>query len=111
MNQARSRAIDRVRFDHRKKRVNPHGDEPLPAAPASDPHEACDLAEQSRRLRDALTVLTPEERRVIETAFFSELTYDEVAARLHQPLGTVKTRIRSGLTKLRRALARTAKEP
>jgi RNA polymerase sigma-70 factor (ECF subfamily) len=52
-----------------------------------------------------LTVLTPDERLVIEIAFFSELTHAEVAARLDQPLGTVKTRIRSGLGKLRQALA------
>jgi RNA polymerase sigma-70 factor, ECF subfamily len=106
MNQARSRAIDRVRFDQRKKRVGqPMGDLP-PASAASDPVEAWNLTEQGRRLREALTALTPEERQVIETAFFSELTYSEVAARLNQPLGTVKTRIRSGLMKLRQALAR-----
>jgi RNA polymerase sigma-70 factor (ECF subfamily) len=51
-----------------------------------------------------LKVLTPEERKTIETAFFSELTYQEVATRLDQPLGTVKTRVRSGLRKLRDAL-------
>jgi RNA polymerase sigma-70 factor (ECF subfamily) len=109
MNQARSRAIDRLRFEQRKKRVNPHGDDPFPAAATSDPHETSDLKEQGRLLRQALTVLTPEERQVIETAFFSELTYDEVATRLNQPLGTVKTRVRSGLTKLRQALAKTVK--
>jgi len=41
---------------------------------------------------------------VIETAFFSELSYVEAAVRLNQPVGTVKTRIRSGLRKLRQAL-------
>jgi RNA polymerase sigma-70 factor (ECF subfamily) len=111
MNQARSRAIDRVRFEQRKKRVNPYGDDPLPAAATSNPLEACDLREQGRLLRQALTVLTPAERQVIETAFFSELTYDEVAARLNQPLGTVKTRVRAGLLKLRQALAEAVKEP
>lgn len=109
MNQARSRAIDRLRFEQRKKRVDPHADSPLPAAAASDPHEAFDLREQGRLLRNALTVLTPDERQAIETAFFSELTYSEVATRLNQPLGTVKTRIRSGLGKLRQALGRTIK--
>ena len=111
MNQARSRAIDRLRFDQRKKRVNQHPDDPLPAAATSDPLETSDLKEQGHLLRQALTVLTPEERQVIETAFFSELTYVEVAARLNQPLGTVKTRVRSGLIKLRQALAKTVKEP
>jgi len=111
MNQARSRAIDRLRFERRKKRVNQHPDDALPAAATSDPHETCDLKEQGDLLRQALTVLTPEERQVIETAFFSELTYGEVAARLNQPLGTVKTRVRSGLMKLRQALAKTVKEP
>jgi RNA polymerase sigma-70 factor (ECF subfamily) len=109
MNQARSRAIDRLRFEQRKKRVNHHADGPLPATAASDPREAFNLKEQGRLLRHALTVLTPEERQAIETAFFSELTYGEVAARLNQPLGTVKTRIRSGLGKLRQALAKTMK--
>jgi len=54
-------------------------------------------------------VLTPDEREVIEAAFFQELTHAEVAAKLQQPLGTVKTRIRSGLHKLRRALASEGK--
>jgi RNA polymerase sigma-70 factor, ECF subfamily len=111
MNQARSRAIDRLRFEKRKKRVNPGGASAVPAAAASEPNDALDQKERGRVLRDALTVLTPEERQVIETAFFSELTYEEVAARLNQPLGTVKTRIRAGLLKLRQALAETVKEP
>ena len=111
MNQARSRAIDRLRFEQRKKRVNQHADDPLPMTVTSDPHETCDLKEQGRLLRQALTVLTPAERQAIETAFFSELTYQEVAARLNQPLGTVKTRVRSGLMKLRQALAATVTGP
>jgi len=109
LNQARSRAIDRFRFEHRKKRVNSYVDNPLPMTAGNDPQQASQLEEQSRVLRNALEVLTPEERRVIETAFFSELTYHEVATKLNQPLGTVKTRIRSGLGKLRQALAETLK--
>lgn len=107
MNLARSRAIDRLRFDQRKRRVTPPRNGSLPAADPGGPHEVFDVTEQSRLLREALTVLTPEERQAIETAFFSELTYAEVAARLNQPLGTIKTRIRSGLAKLRHALTRT----
>lgn len=105
MNQARSRAIDRLRFDQRKKRVNtyPHL---RPTTDIVDPQQAFLFEEQSRLLRHALEVLTPEERNAIETAFFSELTYEETARKLHQPVGTVKTQIRSGMGKLRKALAR-----
>jgi RNA polymerase sigma-70 factor (ECF subfamily) len=106
MNQARSRAIDRLRFDQRKKRVNTYPDSLGPATDAVDPQQACLFEEQSRLLRNALEVLTPDERNAIQTAFFSELTYEQTASKLKQPLGTVKTRIRSGLGKLREALGR-----
>src|ERR1043166_4643301 len=105
MNQARSRAIDRLRFERRNKCVDDHAERPLTVTAPCGPHEALDVSEQGRVLRHALQVLTPEERQAIEIAFFSELTYREAAARLNQPLGTVKTRIRSGLGKLRQALA------
>jgi RNA polymerase sigma-70 factor (ECF subfamily) len=111
MNQARSRAIDRMRFDHRKKRVSNQAGDPSPATIPRGPQEALDAGEQGRLLRSALQTLTPDERQAIETAFFSELTYDQVATRLNQPLGTVKTRIRSGLGKLRQALAETRQDP
>ncbi len=104
MNQARSRAIDRVRFEQRKKRLPTDADGPLPATAPNGPQESVEAAEQGHLLREALRGLTPEERQAIETAFFSELTYREVAERLNHPLGTVKTRIRSGLGKLREAL-------
>ena len=106
INQARSRAIDRLRFDQRKKRVNTYPHSLLPTTDIVDPQQACLFEEQSRLLRDALEVLTTEERTAIETAFFSELTYEQTATNLNQPLGTVKTRIRSGLEKLREALGR-----
>jgi RNA polymerase sigma-70 factor (ECF subfamily) len=106
MNQARSRAIDRLRFDQRKKRVNTYPHSLGPTTDSVDPQQACLFEEQSRLLRHALEVLTPGERNAIETAFFSELTYEQTARQLHQPLGTVKTRIRSGLGKLREALGR-----
>src|SRR6266852_754432 len=109
MNQARSRAIDRLRFENRKKRVNPYPENPLITTTPNDPEQACHVKEKSRVLQNALEVLAPEERQVIESAFFSELTYPEVAAKLNQPLGTVKTRIRSGLSKLRQKLEATLK--
>jgi RNA polymerase sigma-70 factor, ECF subfamily len=109
MNQARSRALDRLRFDSRKKRGNGGAEEP--AEPAADPHDALELREQGRWLRAALAALTPDERQAIETTFFAGLTHAEAAARLDQPLGTIKTRIRSGLHKLRQRLAAEAGKP
>jgi RNA polymerase sigma-70 factor (ECF subfamily) len=109
MNQARSRAIDRLRFEKRKKRIDLDASDPMSEIDAAEPHDFLEIKQQSEALRSALAVLTAGERQAIEVAFFSELTYAEVAARLNQPLGTVKTRIRSGLHKLRQALAEEAK--
>jgi RNA polymerase sigma-70 factor (ECF subfamily) len=107
MNQARSRAIDRLRFESRKKRI--HGRDV--AEVAADPREVLELFEQSESLRAALAALTPDERQAIETTFFAGLTHAEAAARLNQPLGTIKTRIRSGLHKLRHTLTAEAGKP
>jgi RNA polymerase sigma-70 factor (ECF subfamily) len=104
MNQARSRAIDRLRYEQRKKRVNNEKDPTRDESEGEDPHDAFNTDEQSRLLRKALDILNPEERQAIEIAFFSELTYQEVAVLLNQPLGTIKSRIRTGLGKLRGAL-------
>ena len=93
MNQARSRALARLRSDQRKK-----GDE-------------AEFGDERRALRRALTTLTPEERQVIEAAFFSELPPAEVAVRLKESLETVRTRIHSGLHKLRQALAEGEGKP
>ena len=110
LNQTRSRAIDRLRFDQRKKRINTEATNPLPVTVGSQPDGILDMREHQRLLRQALTVLTAGERQAIETAFFSELTHREVAAQLNQPLGTIKTRIRSGLGKLRQALLGPVKD-
>jgi RNA polymerase sigma-70 factor, ECF subfamily len=104
MNQARSRAIDRLRFESRQKRSRGDDSEPL-AEIAAEPRDALELRAEAQSLRVALATLTPNERQAIETTFFGGLTHAEAAARLNQPLGTIKTRIRSGLHKLRRALA------
>lgn len=105
MNQARSRALDRLRFNQRKKRTpqaEDAGSQPTPTA------EMEDVLERQHRvdaLLRALEVLTLEQRQAIEHAYFGDLTYAEVAARLNEPLGTIKTRVRTGLHKLRQALA------
>jgi RNA polymerase sigma-70 factor (ECF subfamily) len=103
MNQARSRAIDRVRHDHRQKRT-PTEAEQLPRQAVEGADESLVSREEAQRLRDALSCLTPLEREAIEVAFFSELTYAETAGRLDQPISTIKSRIRAGLTRLRQTL-------
>jgi RNA polymerase sigma-70 factor (ECF subfamily) len=110
MNQARSRAIDRLRFESRQKRSGNGEVEPLVEA-AADPHDMLELQEQGEALRAALATLTVNERQAIEATFFAGLTHAEAAARLNQPLGTIKTRIRSGLHKLRQTLAAEAGKP
>lgn len=110
MNQARSRAIDRLRFENRKRR-SPGSDEQPPAEPEADPHDLLELRKEGESLRAALAVLTSDERQAIETTFFAGLTHAEAAERLNQPLGTIKTRIRSGLHKMRDMLTVEAGEP
>jgi RNA polymerase sigma-70 factor, ECF subfamily len=103
MNQARSRSIDQLRYQGRKKRVDPFPD----VSERSEEDTAAlriDERQRDRELREAVALLTLHERNAIEMAFFSDCTYAEAAARLHEPPGTVKTRIRSGLEKLRVAL-------
>jgi len=112
MNQARSRAIDRLRYEQRRKRTAPPPSDDVLGADAADAAgEAIEATQQSQTLRECLSNLTAGEREAIEAAFFLELTYSEVAARLNQPLGTVKTRIRSGLEKLRHVLVVQKSEP
>jgi RNA polymerase sigma-70 factor (ECF subfamily) len=103
MNQARSRAIDRLRFETRKKRSDGGQFEPAPEA-GPDPCSLLELREWGESLGTALAVLTSDERQAIEATFFGGLTHAEAAERLNQPLGTIKTRIRSALQKLRRTL-------
>ena len=110
MNQARSRALDRLRFDGRKKRSGDAG-EFAERGLADDLQDSLVLKQEAQALRAALDVLTHDERQAIETAFFADMTYAEAAARLGQPVGTVKTRIRSALRKLRQVLAEGGDKP
>lgn len=109
MNQARSRAIDRLRFENRKKRVD-SGVLSAADETAADPRDVLEQQQEAERLRTAVSALSGDERQAIETTFFLGLTHAEAAARLKQPLGTIKTRIRSGLHKLRHSLAPEAEK-
>jgi RNA polymerase sigma-70 factor (ECF subfamily) len=103
---ARNRAIDRVRA-RRARPATQAIDEAVgqqlrdtPAA-AATPETATSESEEQRALRQALALLTPEQRLLIEQAFFMGYTQSELAARFNLPLGTVKTRIRTGMLAMR----------
>jgi RNA polymerase sigma-70 factor, ECF subfamily len=103
----RSRVIDRLRARGRRSRVVVASTEDTPSADASTVESAADTAEkndEAARVRYVLNNLPPEQRETIEMAFFEHLSHHEIAARLGQPLGTVKARIRRGLLKLRERL-------
>jgi RNA polymerase sigma-70 factor, ECF subfamily len=102
MTLTRSRALDRVRG--RLARPDASADsEPIVeisdgTAPAD---EQLSIADRAGQVRAALSSLPLLQRLAIELAFYEGLTHTEIAERLEQPLGTVKTRIRQGLMKLR----------
>lgn len=105
MNQTRSRTIDRLRHDHRRKRVNPGTqDELLAPGGLGEATALADRADDARALSQAMAGLPAGERQAIESAFYAGMTHAEVAQRLDEPLGTIKTRIRSGLARLRKLL-------
>jgi RNA polymerase sigma-70 factor (ECF subfamily) len=102
---ARSRAIDRLRSGKPDQQAK----EPLEligdlTAATENPEEATAISERRTLVRSALGALTPEQREVIELAYYSGLSHSEIAAQLGQPLGTVKTRTRLGMMKLREML-------
>jgi len=98
----RSRALDRLRARSSAARVaTAQAAEPVSADPGPQPVE---VREDQRRVREALSSLPPEQREVIELAYFEGLVQTEIAARTGQPLGTVKTRVRLAMEKLQMAL-------
>ena len=100
--QARSRAIDRLRG----RKLRPEG--AASTFDARDPGEGPDAqamaGEYARQVREALGTLSGPQRTALELAFFDGLTYSQVAEHLSEPIGTVKTRIRQGLLRLKDAL-------
>jgi RNA polymerase sigma-70 factor (ECF subfamily) len=105
---ARNRAIDRVRARKVRASVDAPGVDAAavepPPAPIQSPEAAVLEAERRLRLSDALAGLPPEQRRLIEAAFFEGYTHTQLAERFGLPLGTVKTRIRAGLIAMRQGL-------
>jgi RNA polymerase sigma-70 factor (ECF subfamily) len=101
----RNRAIDRLRqSSSRRAREVPIQIEHHPREANEVPENLTIFREERRLVRDAMNTLTSEQRQAIELAFFRGLTHVEVAEHLGAPLGTIKTRIRVGLQRLREAM-------
>jgi len=97
---ARSRALDHLRSRR------PAAELTAVLEPARD-HDltgGLERVEASDRLHEALQRLPEEQRRAIELAFFAGLTHEQIAGKLEAPLGTIKTRIRLGMNRLRDSL-------
>ena len=101
----RSRAIDRLRQLNSRERLVSSDAEVL-AFSVLDPAQDAFRSEQRELVAGALAELSEEQRYTLTLAYFEGLTQSEIAARLSSPLGTVKTRMRSGMIRLRELLSR-----
>jgi RNA polymerase sigma-70 factor (ECF subfamily) len=100
---ARNAAIDRIRQHKAQPRQVVLGEEPGtdPVSPEDSPESLSASAQRRRRIQQLLLELPRDQREAVELAFFSGLTHAELAERLGEPLGTIKSRIRMGLIRLR----------
>jgi RNA polymerase sigma-70 factor (ECF subfamily) len=104
---ARSRALDRVRALRRRREEPLEGDDGqvvVQQVAEGDPGQDAEASERRRFVAAALTGLPTEQREALELGYFGGLSQTEIAARTGQPLGTVKTRMRLALQKLRSQL-------
>jgi RNA polymerase sigma-70 factor, ECF subfamily len=108
---ARSRALDRARARGRSREdvveVMP---EPESGGGIPDPYAAVEIEERRRLILSAVSQLPPDQRQAVEMAYFGGLSQSEIAEAIGQPLGTVKTRARLALRKLREALGTLREE-
>jgi RNA polymerase sigma-70 factor, ECF subfamily len=102
LSMARSRSLDRLRSLRRRRDEPASDDAVFVNEPAEgDPFSALNDGERAERVVAALQDLPAEQRQVLELAYFEGLSQTEIAERLSQPLGTIKTRARLALRKLR----------
>ncbi len=104
VNIARSRAIDKLRSIRRREQSFVLTDDPGQVEADANVESAVADSETKLTMSSALANLPEAQRRVLELAYFDGLTQTEIAQRLSEPLGTVKTRMRAGIQRLRDAL-------
>ena len=103
----RNRAIDRIRAIQRRTRLRDEFEQETFVDESAGVREALsevDASEKGQILRKAVSQLSPQQKKVIELAYFGGLTQTEIAVKLGEPLGTVKARARRGLLKLKELL-------
>ena len=106
----RSRAIDLVRARGRRARLVDSATAADPdrtpgmGGETPDPSAALSISERARQVNEALAVLSVPQRQAIQLAYYEGLSHSEIAERLQEPLGTVKTRVRLAMQKLKEAL-------
>jgi RNA polymerase sigma-70 factor, ECF subfamily len=106
---ARNRALDHLRLKSERQRRREDQTEELPPAIALPDYEAgLDQMRRATRVRELMSALQPQQRRAIELAYFEGMSHSEIAEKLQEPLGTVKSWIRNGLVKLKEGLQATA---
>ncbi len=107
------RVIDETRRRKRRERAQVHQDVETAYQPEDDTNDPARFANRQMQrgmLKEALSQIRVEQRAVVELAYYGGLTHSEIAKRLGQPLGTVKTRMRLGLKKLRELVGPQARE-
>ena len=105
---ARNRALDQLRLKSERQRRREDQPEELPSVVvAPDYEKAFDEKRRAERVRVLMASLTPQQKKAIELAYFEGLSHSEIAARLKEPLGTVKSWIRNGLLRLKEGLQAT----